>query len=58
MHVLDEVYNIGFPASRTNTFWQPWVKGYSGEEGVEYVKYFKVLKYMWVSQKLKEGMGH
>ncbi|MBI2328427.1 MAG: ABC transporter substrate-binding protein [Chloroflexi bacterium] len=52
---------ILLPWSKAYKFWQPWVKGYHGENSV--FKYLTELneparEYLWIDQELKAAMGH
>jgi peptide/nickel transport system substrate-binding protein len=56
-YILRKCYYIGMPIQNLTTFWQPWLKGYSGEylEGRYYnveVPFF----YGWIDQDLKFSM--
>jgi len=50
---------MSLPVPYQYTFWQPWLKGQSGEyvTGVE-TGFLGPLKYAWVDQELKKEMGH
>ncbi len=50
-------YEAVTPMSYTWFFWQPWVKGYSGELNVG--SYYQTYpKFVWVDQELKKSRGH
>jgi len=53
--VLGECHVIQWPGSHKYHFWQPWVKGYSGEYNLGKKNYYTE-KYLWIDQDLKEEM--
>jgi len=56
IYLLDQVDYIPLPASHTYIFWQPWLKGYSGEyaSGRSYGNE-GIYKYAWLDQELKRA---
>jgi len=55
-YMLDQAYLLQFPAPYVYTFWQPWVKGYHGEDSVGYSDYRSFVTYIWIDQDLKKSM--
>ncbi len=57
LYALEECFSIQTPSPDIYTFWQPWVKGYLGEETGHVVGTEEgVIKYLWVDQDLKYEM--
>jgi peptide/nickel transport system substrate-binding protein len=52
---IDLCWEIPIPTPAQFVFWQPWIKGYSGEVGVgpDPVENTGVFRYVWVDQDLK-----
>ncbi len=40
------------------SIWQPWVKGYHGEQVPGYTNDFVFTHYIWLDQNLKKEMGY
>jgi peptide/nickel transport system substrate-binding protein len=59
VYTIEQVYTILFPNAYSWIFWQPWIKGYSGElySGV-YWHVWGFLQYAWIDQDLKAELGH
>ncbi len=55
-YILEQAYHINLPGPFYYTFWQPWVKGYSGEIHVGYSDYYQWIKYAWLDLDMKESM--
>jgi len=53
--VLAECHVIQWPGSHKYHFWQPWVKGYSGEFNLGKKNYYTE-KFLWIDQDVKEEM--
>ncbi len=51
-----QCWYIQFPAPYTHTFWQPWVKGYSGEYCLAFKWNDYFAAYVWIDQDMKEEM--
>ena len=51
--VLEEAIYVLLPAPYTYTYWQPWVKGYSGQYGMMYCD-MNMYKYWWLDLDQKE----
>lgn len=49
MHVMSNYWFVSAPPSITYTFWQPWLKGYSGEGGRTTLSWSRV----WIDQAVK-----
>jgi peptide/nickel transport system substrate-binding protein len=49
VHVLRQCYNIPLPLANNYVFWQPWVKGYSGE-------WWGIGNYRWLDLDLRKTM--
>jgi peptide/nickel transport system substrate-binding protein len=58
IRALDQAWVIQIPKAKTTTFWQPWVKNYSGEFSVGYNKPDSWPPFIWLDQTLKKSMGH
>lgn len=56
-YVISQVYYYVPPAGYSYAFWWPWVKGYSGEQGVG-VDNVVWMKYIWLDTELKKSMGY
>jgi len=52
-HLLEEGYILQLPSPDYYNFWQPWLKGYTGETTVGRKEYGWPM-YVWVDQNLKE----
>ena len=55
-YILDQCLNVQLPSAPLYTFWQPWVKGYYGENSVGYINDLNWTGYIWLDQDLKEEM--
>jgi len=55
-YMLDQAYFLVYPAKHRYTFWQPWIKGYSGEDMVGWMNNSDFVNYIWLDQDLKEEM--
>lgn len=56
IYAQEQVYTIPLAAPLSYTFWQPWVKGYSGELGSAYTIIQDHVRFIWIDQDLREGM--
>lgn len=57
-YVLDQAYVISRPIYPQTTYWWPWVKNYSGEYSVGYIRQDSWAEWVWIDQSLKKSMGH
>ena len=57
IRALDQAWVIQIPKAKSNTFWQPWVKNYSGEFSVGYNKPDSWPPFVWIDQAQKQSMG-
>ncbi len=55
-YMLDLAPALQFPGGYAYVFWQPWVKGYHGENSVGYMSHYNYPKYIWIDQDLKEEL--
>jgi len=57
VYLVDQQYYIDLPSPYGYSFWQPWIKGYSGEvyHGAN-LNWWGMYKYLWIDQDLKEAM--
>jgi peptide/nickel transport system substrate-binding protein len=55
VYCMSQAYAIEFPTPLVYTFWQPWLKQYSGEYMCHY-NYVDFPKYVWIDQDLKYEM--
>lgn len=53
--IIDQAYEVAFPAPYVWTMWWPWVKNYHGEK-MSYGANFTFWAYPWIDQDLKESM--
>ncbi|MDP2919404.1 MAG: ABC transporter substrate-binding protein [Dehalococcoidia bacterium] len=54
LDLMGRVYVIPMPLPSNYTFWQPWLRGYSGEIGIGHVwGYEGFWQYVWIDQDLK-----
>ncbi|MBI4188126.1 MAG: ABC transporter substrate-binding protein, partial [Chloroflexi bacterium] len=56
-YTLEQSWYIIMPGANKYLPWQPWVKGYSGEQMTGYGEYQAQAKYLWIDQALKKSMG-
>jgi hypothetical protein len=54
IYVLDQAWAIQVPNYRTSTFWQPWLKNYSGEISIGYFDGGNWMQYVWIDPTLKK----
>ncbi|MFC1954395.1 ABC transporter substrate-binding protein, partial [Chloroflexota bacterium] len=54
--VIEEAWAVGMPASRTVTFWWPWIIGYDGQSAGAFQSFPS--QYLWIDQELKKEMGY
>jgi ABC-type transport system substrate-binding protein len=57
---LGEMYQLCLPTARGETFWWPWIQGYSGESDLGYPDesgWGEIPKYIWIDETLKTTMG-
>ena len=58
-YLLDQAYAIQAPHYPLYNMWWPWVKNYSGEVSVGYMRgETNWVQYIWVDQELKKSMGY
>ncbi|MDP3879351.1 MAG: ABC transporter substrate-binding protein [Dehalococcoidales bacterium] len=57
-HAVEEAWYIGMPSPYQYLPWQPWVKGYSGEQTTGYGEYQGQAKYLWIDTDLKKSLGY
>ena len=57
-YVLDQAYVISRPIYPLTTFWWPWVKNYSGEYSVGYIRWDNWVTWAWMDEGLKKSMGY
>jgi len=55
-YMLEQCHKFQFPTPYVYTFWQPWIKNYSGEMYVGYTNLFSYTDYIWLDQDLREEM--
>jgi len=55
---LEQAYYIQLPQPISYTIWWPWVKSYSGEGTVGYLRAGSYARYVWLDQELKKEMGY
>ncbi|MFC1992147.1 ABC transporter substrate-binding protein, partial [Chloroflexota bacterium] len=55
-YVLDQAWVIPMAKPFSYTMWWPWLRNFSGENGVAYFN--TAWKYLWIDQDLKESMGY
>jgi len=55
-YMLEQAWFVQLPQPYVYTFWQPWVKGYSGEQTLSCLNKYNAITYVWLDQKLKEEM--
>lgn len=55
---IDEVFSIIMPNADSYNFWQPWVRGYSGEDHVTMSLPMDVHAYVWIDDEMRdEGLA-
>jgi len=57
-YVAQQQYIIALPASYTYCFWEPWVKGYSGEDSAGITNMGNYTRYLWIDKDMKKAAGH
>ncbi len=57
-YVLDQAYVISRPIYPLTNFWWPWVKNYTGEYSVGYIRYDSWATWIWIDTDLKKSMGY
>ncbi len=55
-YIIEQCYMLQLPAPYAYICWQPWVKGYHGEQNVGFVQSSGFPIYLWLDQDLKEKM--
>jgi len=55
-YILEQCWYIDLPAQASYTFWQPWLKGYHGENEVGMRNINTWVIYTWLDQELKKEM--
>jgi len=55
-YALEQAWHIEPPTPMVYTVWQPWIKGYGGEQTVGLGNWFNFVPYIWCDQDLKEEM--
>jgi peptide/nickel transport system substrate-binding protein len=53
-----QFFVIGLPIRFAYNFWQPWVKGYSGESNLGMYNEGCIYARVWIDQQLRQKMGH
>ncbi|MBI2329321.1 MAG: ABC transporter substrate-binding protein [Chloroflexi bacterium] len=56
-HVTLQVYRIVLPQPYKYLFWQPWLKGFTGETTTTDTGHMSGMSYAWIDQELKQAMG-
>ncbi|MBI2288299.1 MAG: ABC transporter substrate-binding protein [Chloroflexi bacterium] len=56
-YVIDQSFQIYFPAPEDYALWWPWLKAYHGEFSIAYTNYWSWTQYVWVDQALKKSIG-
>ena len=57
---LGEMYPLCLPTAQGQSFWWPWIKGYSGESDLglpDESGWGEIPKYIWIDEALKATMG-
>ena len=57
---LGEMYQLCLPTAQGQSFWWPWIKGYSGESDLglpDETGWGEIPKYIWIDEALKASMG-
>ena len=58
-YIIEQQYYIQLPVPFGYIFWQPWLKGYSGEIAFGTVNgWYGMYRFVWVDHELREKMGH
>ncbi len=52
---MDEAYNILMPIPNAFNFWQPWVRGYSGEETIHIYAPRGIAAFMWIDDDMRDA---
>jgi peptide/nickel transport system substrate-binding protein len=58
LHLLDEVYSIGFGSPFLVSGWWPWLNNYYGGKDTGHNNHNPFLRTIWIDQKLKADMGY
>ena len=58
MYIINQMWYTHLPRVPSYLLWQPWLKGYRGEQGGNSERILSTLAYVWVDQELKEELGH
>ncbi len=53
-YIIDQSWAIQIPTPHSYTLWQPWLKGYQGEQAVSFHHGFTWVNYVWIDQDLRE----
>ncbi|MBI2847953.1 MAG: ABC transporter substrate-binding protein [Chloroflexi bacterium] len=56
IYILGQAYRVMFPMPYSYEFWQPWLKGYGGEQDLGYDHNSLMPMYAWVDQDLKQKL--
>jgi len=57
LYAIEQAYYTSYPRAYEYIFWQPWLKGYSGElETGRLWNYYGFARFAWVDQALKESL--
>ena len=56
--MVDQAPYIWLPTQYVYSAWWPWVKNYSGEYSVGYIRYDSWATWIWIDEALKESMGY
>ena len=54
--MLEQAWYVPLPDPTAYTFWQPWVKEYSGELDLGYYVTYTFAQHAWIDQDLKFEM--
>ncbi len=58
LYLLSQAYNVQPPLAYRYNTWQPWLKGYHGEDSVGVFNLTNWPNFVWIDQELKEAMGY
>ena len=57
MYSTEQMWALYFPTPNSYVVFQPWLKGFRGEGGSGGEVFLYSLKYMWIDQEMKRGLG-
>ena len=57
-YILEQAWTVPLPSPYSQVAWWPWLKDYHGENAIGNYEWYDYVKYIWIDQGMKKGMGY